>query len=386
MRPNRSAPATKTSHLSELNRRRVIDALLESKVTSRRQIAERTRLAPSTVSTITGELLEDRFIQRVGKRDQASVGRRQDLMARNPRAATVLAVHYTTDACTLGVVDFGLNVVDEIDLPLHDAGPESIHEIIVESVESFLDGWRDKPRPGGLVLSLPNHPVQEKVVTSRVAERLAIPVVGLNNVAAMAVYYNYISIEGESPRTFSLVYVGSGIGSGLVLNGSVYHGVNGKASDLGHVYIGPSDIRCRCGSTGCVETFASLNALSHKVLQHFSLERRLRGDELVDFLSRKLESGDRFVRDMIDEACSDLAKAVRNLTSLLDPGIILIVSRLNRLNPFYEQSFRNHYYARSAVPAVQTTTLDFGEYRPEAGIVGAALFAYHQLLGGANAV
>ncbi len=379
---NTSASARKTTHLSELNKRRVIDALLSTDACSRRELARRTHLANSTISTITSELMESGFIQRVGKRNQLSAGRREELVARNPRAATALAVHYTTDALTFGLVDFGLNVVEEFHVGSLPVNGEGIDRIIVDRAQALI-GRDGRLQPSVLALSLPNHPIRETVLTDRVGRSLDIPVVGLNNVASMAVYHNYLSAH-EGPKTFSLLYVGTGIGSGLVIDSEVYHGVNGNASDLGHVYIKDSPIVCRCGRTGCVETFASLRALSRAVQQYYGEEYALRGDDLVSFLNDRLLVEDLFARELIDQACADLAKGIRNLAALLDPGTILVVSRLNRLNPFYEERLRAHYYTRAGAPAVHTTKLEFGKYRPEAGVVGAGLFGFRRLLGGAE--
>jgi|GEM_PF-3565734 len=385
MRNNSVTDAGIKVGFSELNKRRVISALLSTGRCSRRDLAERTRLASSTISTITSELIDCGIVQRAGKRNHSAAGRREELVARNPKAATAVTVHYTTDACTFGLVDFGLNVMDEFELESAPNG-RGIEEMIAARVAEMLEAYPRSRLPSLVALSLPNHPIPEKVVTRRVSQSVDIPVFGLNNVAAMAVYHNYIAGHGE-PRTFSLVYVGTGIGSGLVIDGEVYHGVNGNASDLGHVHIRESPVPCRCGRTGCLETFASLQALSRAVREQFPrfpAERALRGDALVAFLQERLLVGDAFVRDLLDASCADLAKGIRNLATLLDPGTVLVVSRLNRLSPFYEERLRAHYYTRAGAPAVHTTRLEFGEYRPEAGLVGAGLFGFNRLLGGAG--
>ncbi|TVR69675.1 MAG: ROK family transcriptional regulator [Spirochaetaceae bacterium] len=373
--------ASRTVHLSDLNKRRVVDVLLESEQFSRRELAARTNLANSTISTITTELIEEGLVRRIGKRGQSSAGRREEIVARNPRAVTVIGVHYTTDACTFGLIDFGLGIVEEFGIPRDDYDPEHIDEAIVRGIDQLLEHHRLERNVLGVILSLPNNPVREQVVTSRVSERLDIPVFGINNVTAMAVYYNYVRSRAIGD-TFSLVYVGTGIGSGLVIRGEAYHGVNGNASDLGHLFIRESSSTCRCGLTGCLETFSSLDAIARRVADQFPQAGLLKGDQLVDFLEKKLWAGDRFVEELIDSTCADLARGIRNLVAILDPGTILVVSRLNRLNPFYEGRLRDHFYAGLAAPTVQTTRLEFGEYHPEAGIVGASLYLFRTLLGG----
>ena len=84
----------RVSDLSATNRRRVVRVLMESDEVSRREIAQRTGLAPSTVSMITGELIESGAIYTAGKRSQISAGRREEVVARHPGAATAISVHY----------------------------------------------------------------------------------------------------------------------------------------------------------------------------------------------------------------------------------------------------------------------------------------------------
>lgn len=380
-RTNRTRYASRTAHLSDLNKRRVVDVLLETEQSSRRELAERTHLASSTISMIISELIDEELVRRIGKRGQSTAGRREEIVARNPRAATVIGVHYTTDACTFGLIDFGLGIVEEFGISRDEYDPERVDLAIVQGINTLLDRYRHDRNVLGVVLSLPNNPVREQVVTARVSEQLEIPVYGINNVTAMAVYYNYVRQQATGD-TFSLVYIGSGIGSGLVIRGEAYHGVNGNASDLGHLFIRESEQTCRCGLTGCLETFSSLEAISRRINEQFPEAGTLKGDKLVDFLEKNLWAGDRVVEALINTACVDLARGIRNLVAILDPGMILVVSRLNRLNPFYEGRLREHFYAGLAAPAVQTTRLEFGEYHPEAGIVGAGLYLFRTLLGG----
>ena len=358
-----------------------MDALLERDECSRREISRRTGLASSTVSMIISELTDEGLVHRIGKRDQRAAGRREEIVARNPAAAAVIGVHYTTDACTFGVIDFGLNVMEEYGLGPGACAPESIDRCIVDEVGGILARYAKQRNVMGVVVSLPNNPIRRQMVTDRVAGSVHVPVYGINNVVAMAMYYGYAPLPHWS-RTFCLVYVGTGVGSGLVIDGRAYHGVHGSASDLGHLSLRDSPIVCRCGLSGCLETFCSLEAISRRIADHYRHSDRLRADALVEFLDDRLRTGDRYAIGLIDSVCSDLARGLRSLVSILDPGLILIVSRLNRLNPSFADRVREHFHAASASPDAQATQLEFCEYRPEAGLVGAGLFFYRTVLGG----
>jgi glucokinase len=59
----------------------------------------------------------------------------------------------------------------------------------------------------------------------------------------------------------AMITLGTGVGGGLVLNGHVWHGMNGMAGELGHTTVEPDGVRCLCGNYGCVEAYASATAV-----------------------------------------------------------------------------------------------------------------------------
>jgi glucokinase-like ROK family protein len=95
----------------------------------------------------------------------------------------------------------------------------------------------------------------------QLTEELQIPVMVENDVNLIAVGEQYQG-GGKGVQDLACIMVGSGIGCGLIINGSLYRGANGAAGEFGHMIIQPDGLPCTCGSRGCLEMYCSGKALS----------------------------------------------------------------------------------------------------------------------------
>lgn len=368
----------RVSDLSATNKKKVIRALMESTSLSRREIAAKTGLAHSTVSNITGELLDAGLVYTAGRRGQSTAGRKEELVARNPRAGYGVTVHYTTDTLTVSLVDFSFSIVKSRETAVETVALSELVHLIEERISSFLEEL--EVTPVFISLSLPNHPFSRPLIADNVSERFNLPTYSLNNVESMAMYYNYVPGDIDA-STFSLVYVGTGIGSALVIDDDVYQGIHGNASDLGHVYIRDSEVACRCGRTGCLESFASERVLSKQIQEHYESVERLHGADLCSFIMKHLHDNDHAIVEMIESLTIDLAKGIYNLVALSDPGRVVVVSRLNAINPAFSERVRRNYYQHACEPAGAQTEFSFIDYRSEAGLIGAGIFGFFRFYG-----
>jgi predicted NBD/HSP70 family sugar kinase len=110
----------------------------------------------------------------------------------------------------------------------------------------------------------------------------------------------------------------AGIGAGLVLGGSLYHGASGIAGELGHVQARPDGVVCRCGSRGCLETVASTGAL-------LSLLGATHGADLT--LGEMLElvsDGDLAAKRVVNDAGRAVGRALADLCNYLNPAAVIV--------------------------------------------------------------
>jgi len=112
-----------------------------------------------------------------------------------------------------------------------------------------------------ILLNSPNLPLFKNIdVPSRLKSSLDLPVVWDND-ANLAALGEFTYGAGKEVSEMMMITLGTGIGSGLVLNNKVYHGCKGFAGEFGHLTINPYGPQCNCGSRGCVEAYAGTNGI-----------------------------------------------------------------------------------------------------------------------------
>jgi glucokinase len=235
----------------------------------------------------------------------------------------------------------------------------------------------------GVVLNAPNLGWRDVPFGAMVAETAGATVRIVNDLSAAAWgERGFGAARGVDDAI--LVFVGSGVGSGLILGGRLHEGARGVAGELGHVKVRPlrggAPRPCGCGQHGCLEAYTGGNNLAARVREELSrgaqsgIPQRLQGDlsrvnaSLVD---DAWAAGDPYARDLWDEVADLLGTAIANVTTLLNPARVILGGGVILGCPNLEVLVRRVYEAkvsRSAVAEVVRSALG-----DDAGVVGAAL-------------
>jgi predicted NBD/HSP70 family sugar kinase len=327
------------------------------------------------VSTITATLGRDGVIKSAGSVRESDFGRRTELLTRNPNAYYSAAVHITPERCVAGLYDFAYRQLATREFTFPVSFTENDAADIAEALEEMIGEHGASKKVVGLGLALPNHPFDKEDVRQRFEQRLDLPVFVVNNVETMALCHYYFDLHREF-RTIAFAYVGTGIGSGLIIDGSLYTGESGNASDLGHIYITDRDTQCRCGRVGCLETVAAEWSIARRLAEidgrHDAPSRWL----LIDELSTRLSQNDAQVLELIDEVARYLGRAFFNLRTILDPEAIFFTGRLNALGPYVRNLIEREYVANAQADPRPIAPLRFLDFREDAGLTGAAIHAF----------
>lgn len=280
-------------------------------------------------------------------------------------------------------------------------GPDDVVSAIVDTVRSAVADAGAKPSDlRGIGIGTPGEIDSEAGTVSRAANLvgfdrkvalgplvsglLAGAPVTVDNDVRVAVLGEFRRGAGRPYRNLLGVFVGTGVGGGLILEGRLRHG-RGAAGEIGHTVVKPGGRRCRCGRQGCLEAYAgraSIEAAARK--------RHSKGDKtmLFQIMKRKgrdrvtssvvadaLDQGDKVTSELIEEAVGALGVALASAQNLLDLEAIVVGGGLgDRLGaPFIERiksAMQPHLFAADQPPAVLAT-----ELRDLSGAVGAAVHA-----------
>ena len=373
--------------LRRLNRRRVINALRQHGMISRAEIARRTGLSRSTVSSLVSELQSDGLVmerEEQGAAHGEHGGRPPILLSFDASAGAALGIDFGHSHLRVAVSDLSSTILAERAAPLDtDHAAHEGLDVAVELIgEVLAEAGIERSRVIGAGLGLPG-PVDQSdgvigssailpgwvgvAAGAEMRRRLDIPVIVDNdaNLGALA-ELTYGAARGAT----DLVYlkVASGIGAGLILGGRLYRGWGGMAGELGHILVDPEGAVCRCGNRGCLETLASTSAL-------LDMLRRSHGDLTVAEMLTLAREGDLGCRRVIADAGRVVGSAAAMLFNVLNPQQLVVGGDLAAAGDLLLDGVRSSVRLSALPAAADAARVTAGVLGERAQVLGALALA-----------
>ena len=243
-------------------------------------------------------------------------------------------------------------------------------------------------RERGVAISAVNLPLHNVPIRDRMWERLGIPVFVDNdaNVAALA-EHRFGAAKGTTDAV--MLTIGTGIGGGVIIDGEVYRGATGAASEPGHIVIDFDGPPCQgnCPNHGCLETFASGTALGREGREaaeanpESALGSVLAEGGVIDgkAVTDAANDGDPVAVAVVEEAGRRLGAGLSGLANIFEPEVIVIGGGVTKvIGELMVAPAREELRAR-ALPPMNKTPVRMAELGTEAGMVGAAEMARLEL-------
>ncbi|MBI4495970.1 MAG: ROK family protein [Deltaproteobacteria bacterium] len=238
----------------------------------------------------------------------------------------------------------------------------------------------------GIVSTSPNFPEWRNLPLRRLLAAKFTPPVFLENDANAAALGEKWMGAARGLKDFCLITLGTGVGGGLVLGGEVWHGADGMAGEIGHMTIDPAGPLCLCGNRGCLEMYASANALRRMVLEARSAGRTSRFFHRVDAgpldgetIHRGARDGDRLCREAFRRMGSALGIGISNLVNLLNVEGVILGGALAAAWRFFIPSVRNEVKSRAFLRPARRARIVCSAVGEDAGLLGSAFLAWHSL-------
>ncbi len=236
----------------------------------------------------------------------------------------------------------------------------------------------------GVVRAAPNLPgwIEPFGLGAALSEALGVDAVVVENDVNAGIYAESRLGAGKGADELLGIFVGTGVGGALVLDGKLRRGTTGLAGELGHVIVQPDGRVCGCGGRGHLEAYAGRAGMERRARE---LEAEGSDTVLVDIAKSKrmtssvwakaLAAGDQLAMDLIDEAVGALGRAIAAAVLTIDLDLVVVGGGLaDRLGPGFvgrvEQAARSELFAGSSPVRVVSAALG-----DQAGAVGAALLA-----------
>ena len=219
------------------------------------------------------------------------------------------------------VEDTIISVVEEM---IKDFG---IKNSQIKAIAAGAPGVIDQEH--GIVLTSPNLPWKDYDIKSPIEKKFGAPFFIGNDVnVGVLGEYKYGIAKGY--KNVVGLFVGTGMGGGLILDGKLYTGHLFKAAEYGHMILDPEGPLCNCGQRGCLEAFSSKQGMSSYIKQQVARGREtVMADAITGSafkskaLKKALAAGDKVAIEAVDRACHYLAVASGNLVNTFSPEIVV---------------------------------------------------------------
>lgn len=288
-------------------------------------------------------------------------------------------------------------ILKKVIFPTHAAaGYDSIISVITGAVERVMEGYEHKDIAGlgvgsagqinpetGEVIYAPNLKWHNAPLGSTLAKALKFKVQVLNDVRAATVAEHRYG-NGRGFANFANIFVGTGIGSGFVLNGELINGTTNSAGEIGHVCMDTEGPLCGCGKKGCLEAYASGTGMENYVKAELKAGRKSIIKELAEskfenvrgpLIGKAAEQGDELALAAIERVGRYLGLAVANIHTLINPDVILLGGGMMALKQYFMPALLNTMHKHILPVAGQDRELvRDAKFENDAVLLGGAAF------------
>ena len=226
----------------------------------------------------------------------------------------------------------------------------------------------------GTVLSAPNLPFNNMALQKRLASKTSLPVIVTNDVRA-ATFGEWRFGAGKGVDTLVVIFVGTGVGGGVVSGGSLLEGCGNTAGELGHVTLVYGGRKCRCPNSGCLEAYVGGWAIAERA------EKAGLGNVSAETVAAACHSGDSVAARLVEETADYLASGVVGVVNIFNPCKVVlgggVIEGLPEMIPVVE-GVVSRDALKSNLKNLQIVRAGLGG---KAGVIGAAALA-REIVGG----
>lgn len=300
----------------------------------------------------------------------------------------------------LGLIDFNNNYLTEKTFKTKSESGVNIYVgRLIDCINEILKEYSNSHELKGIGLAAPNANFLTGVIENSVnlkwrnvnlvdliKKYFDVPISMINDANAAALG-EQISGSAKGMKNFIVITLGTGLGSGIVVDGNLIYGENGLAGELGHVIVKHDGRKCNCGKNGCLETYISANGIRRTVFEFISYyndETELRNINFNDLTSKYISElalkKDSVALKVFEFTGEILGRALSNVVAYFDPEAIILLGGLAEagdllLTPtkfYFDKYLLNIYKGRVQI---LKSTLPYGR----AAVLGACSIVMNEM-------
>lgn len=368
--------------MKSVNKSIILNKIRMAEPISRAQIAKETKLTPPTVSSIVKELIEQRIVME-SELGVSQGGRKPKMLHINHNAFYLIGVDAGPESIKCILTDLSGKIIEraasKIKTPITNNQfisiiKENIHNIIQSSpanqnkimgIGVAMHGVIDVET--GTTLVAPNLNLTNIPIKSELEKEFNLIVKIENDARAMALGESWFGGHGEVDSMVAVNF-GRGVGAGVVIKGKLYHGAQDLAGELGHMTIDINGEICECGNRGCLQTFATGEAIVGQA------RRKLKNTPAYltpEEIFRRAKAGDTAYSSILKETGMIMGVGLTNLIHLVNPWTIVLGGGVMKSEEFILPAIKQTIDQRALTPGAKRTEVSVTKLGDDSTLLGA---------------
>lgn len=368
--------------MKSVNKSLILNKIRTSAPISRAQIAKETQLTPPTVSSIVKELIEQDIV-RESSLGESKGGRKPTMLLINSDAFYVIGVDAGLENVACVLADLSGKIYERnssrLEIPITNEQFIKILKGNIHKLLQSLTAKKDKIIGIGVAMHgvvdvetgtsmiAPDLNLKNIPIKAELEQEFNLAVNVENDARAMALGESWFGGHGEVDSMVA-VNIGRGVGSGVVVNGKLYHGAQDIAGELGHMTVDINGPECTCGNRGCLQAFVSGSAIVEKAKTKIqSAPDLLTGEEIYN----SAQAGDEAYIEIFEYTGQIIGIGLTNLIHLMNPGKIVLGGGVMKSEKFILPFIKQTIDQMALTPEAKRTEVTVSNLGDDATLLGA---------------
>lgn len=361
----------------------ILEKIIKNSKISRTDLSIQMELTPAAISKVIKKLLNADLIKEKNILSSTG-GRPRTSLKINKDYKKIIGINLGVGFIRIAVSNLAGEILQIEERKFSFKTQEKVLKLLDEELEHILNGYDRKDILGiglathglvdkekGTVILSPHFKWKNLELRKSLEKKYNIPVIVENDVRAMLIAEYYYGCA-KNMKSFMLLYIRRGVGALIFLNGKIFEGSNHGSGEIGHFIVKEnSNIQCRCGKYGCLETEYSEQAIVDKV--SWLLEEKeiphnnLTIKTIYDLAKNKEEP----YYSIIKQASLETGKVVGNILNILDINDIVVSGNITSTGTLFSNYFKKGIDKMLLEDFSKKINVKFSELGDQIGIYGA---------------
>ena len=255
--------------IQELNRSIILDVIRKKGPISRSEIAKTVGISPTTATSAVNDLIKDKLVYENGV-GNSSGGRKPVMLCFNPNVYSIIGVALSNSIIKIAEINLEGKVIRKQIYSNRQLFGEEMVRYFLEAIGQFINEQLSVVKCQGISIITPGIvDTDNGIITYNsklrlfnvplkklVEEKTGLPTLIENDANSYVVAENYFGLFSKY-KDMLYITLGDGVGSGIMVDGSIYRGHMGSSGEIGHTTVVLDGVRCECGNKGCLENYVN---------------------------------------------------------------------------------------------------------------------------------